>query len=171
MGNHNIIIRIARSTTVLQFFGCQHNDGFASFVHTRVLTAIIYLYIRETVLNLTCTSVPLRDHIRIKGRVQEKGMIKILFIKTMLRIRIILENMEVKVPLFFNPNLPSVSLPRLHKILYNRYSPLHSTSPSPTYPGLHLHKKCDGKLQHSAFCTHLAAMDGSSHSLISKTST
>jgi len=45
--------------------------------------------------------------------------------------------------------------------------PLHSTSPSPTYPGLHLHKKWDGKLQHSAFCTHLLAMTGSSHSLIS----
>lgn len=45
--------------------------------------------------------------------------------------------------------------------------PVHDTSPSPSKPDLHLQRKCAGKLQHSAFFTHRAAMAGSSHSLIS----
>lgn len=46
---------------------------------------------------------------------------------------------------------------------------MHNSSPSPSKPGLHLHAKCAGKLQHSAFSTHLAAIDGSAHSSISET--
>lgn len=42
------------------------------------------------------------------------------------------------------------------------------TSPSPIYPDLHLHRKFDGRLQHSAFSTQRAAIAGTSHSLISK---
>lgn len=45
--------------------------------------------------------------------------------------------------------------------------PVHNSSPSPSYPGLHLQAKCDGTLQHSAFSTHLDAIDGSAHSSIS----
>lgn len=45
---------------------------------------------------------------------------------------------------------------------------MHNSSPSPSKPGLHLHAKCAGKLQHSAFSTHLAAIDGSAHSSISE---
>jgi len=38
--------------------------------------------------------------------------------------------------------------------------PLHSTSPSPSKPSLHLQTKCAGRLQHSALETHLKQDDG-----------
>lgn len=45
---------------------------------------------------------------------------------------------------------------------------LQNTSPSPSYPDLHLHRKCAGRLQHSAFSTHLLLILGSWHSSISE---
>ena len=47
-------------------------------------------------------------------------------------------------------------------------SPLHSTWPSPSKPGLHLQTYSAGRLQHSAFSTHLAASSGMAHSSISE---
>lgn len=44
---------------------------------------------------------------------------------------------------------------------------LHSTSPSPSYPGKHLHTKWAGRLQHSEFCTHLDLSTGFRHSSMS----
>lgn len=46
--------------------------------------------------------------------------------------------------------------------------PRHWTSPSPVKPSLHLQRKWAGRLQHQAFSTHLEAIPGSSHSLISE---
>jgi len=61
----------------------------------------------------------------------------------------------------------SVQLMTILYLNYICYLPRHSTSPSPSNPVLHLHKKCAGRLQHSAFSTHLAATAGSSHSFMS----
>ena len=47
-------------------------------------------------------------------------------------------------------------------------SPWHSTWPSPSKPGLHLQTYSAGRLQHSAFSTHLAASSGMAHSSISE---
>ena len=46
-------------------------------------------------------------------------------------------------------------------------SPLHSTCPSPSKPGLHLQTYSAGRLQHSALSTHLRASSGIWHSSIS----
>ena len=53
----------------------------------------------------------------------------------------------------------------------NYFSPLHSTCPSPSKPGLHLQTYSAGRLQHSAFSTHLAASSGIVHSSISENKT
>lgn len=51
--------------------------------------------------------------------------------------------------------------------LAHSFISMQRSSPSPSKPALHLHTKCAGKLQHSAFSTHLAAILGSWHSSIS----
>ena len=48
------------------------------------------------------------------------------------------------------------------------FSPRHSTCPSPSKPGLHLQTYSAGRLQHSAFSTHLAASSGMVHSSMSE---
>lgn len=48
------------------------------------------------------------------------------------------------------------------------FLPRHSTWPSPSQPGLHLQTYSAGRLQHSAFSTHLAASSGIWHSSTSE---